>query len=82
MTSDSRVDAVLDAIGDLVRDGRSAWEIAQAAIEANDAWLKEKGWKAVPRNMTDPMRSANYSGPITSWQASWDRVPSPEDFDQ
>jgi len=76
----TREQYVADAIYDAVFDGNSAPTIARIAIRANDKWLADHGWKAVPRDMTDPMRSAQYWGPVSSWQESWDRAPSPEDM--
>ena len=42
MTSDSRVEAVARAIEQCSKFCKDPATLAQAAIEANDAWLKER----------------------------------------
>jgi len=64
----TRVDAVASCLAkfeygeeNVASSVRALWlERAQAAIEANDAWLAERGWKAVPRDLTWPMAEAGH----------------------
>ncbi|MGI9490652.1 MAG: hypothetical protein ACR2RF_33120 [Geminicoccaceae bacterium] len=64
-------------------------EMLDAIIEANDAWLEEKGWKAAPRehpNTGNPLgglhAAIGVDQDLRVWKRLWDLAPTPEDTDQ
>lgn len=88
MTDQSRVEAVTDALMevDLALPAIHAMRLAEAAIEANDAWLKARGWKATPLEPTDEMLDApndpESKWPGIAWSIMWGAAPTPEDTDR
>ncbi len=91
--SDPRVEAVADRIEEILPgklllsfDRDFAIDMAQAAIEASDAWLKERGWKAVPIIPDGQMKAEGWDY-FADAETCWERMieaspPTPEDTDR